>query len=136
MAPDDKANVIREMIRHEDDLLLGRTNWLMTLQGLLFAALAFGWDRPWLPFLIVALGILFSTLFIPYLNLSEQAIAQLLGWWKENGAGYDGPPITGLEYKNIPGVLSKILPWNLMPYVFIVAWLVFLLVQLRELKII
>jgi fatty acid desaturase len=132
MIQDSHANVIREMIRHEDGLLIARTNWLMTLQGLFFAALAFGWNTRWLPLIIIGLGVLFAILFIPYLTLSERAIVKILNWWKENGSGYDGPPIIGLEFKDVPILYSKLLPWSWLPGVFVIAWLLVLTAWLTK----
>ena len=132
MTKDNYANVIREMIRHEDDLLIGRTNWLMTLQGLLFAALAFAWDIERLPLVFIIFGALFSALFIPYLTFSERAIIKLLNLWKENSRDYDGPPLMGLEYKDVPAWYSRIWPWSWSPVVFIIAWLWIFIVWLTK----
>lgn len=125
MAKVSDADVIREMIRHEDDLLIGRTNWLMTLQGLLFAAFAIGWNNWWMPLFVALMGIFFAAIFIPYLQLSERAIAKLLAWWDSNKTGYEGPPIMGLGYRDVPVHYWKFMPWDWLPKIFIAAWLVF-----------
>ena len=134
MTLEEKANVIREMIRHEDQLLIGRTNWMIMLQGLFFAALAFSWTRLSITLLIVVLGIVFSLLFIPYLNLSDRAIAELLRWWNANSADYDGPPVVGLDHRDVPALPWKFLPWRLLPFIFCISWLMIGFVKLVELR--
>ena len=39
----DEAETLRQMIRHESEVINARLSYLMTLQGLLFAALGFAW---------------------------------------------------------------------------------------------
>jgi hypothetical protein len=41
----DDAAIIRSMIECENRLLNDRINWLVTIQGLLFTALGFAWDK-------------------------------------------------------------------------------------------
>jgi hypothetical protein len=41
----DDFDRIRELIRHENELINQRLTWLGTFQGLLLAALAFAWDK-------------------------------------------------------------------------------------------
>jgi len=41
----DDASTIRQMIAHEDDLINHRLTWLAQLQGFLFAALGFAWEK-------------------------------------------------------------------------------------------
>lgn len=133
MTPVETANVIREMIRHEDELLVNRTNWLITLQGLLFAALAFSWEKSFaITVLFVLLGIVFSILFVRYLNFADLAIAKLLRWWEAHSDGYNGPPVIGLEDQDTTAIDLKIIPWKLIPYLFVVSWLFVLVVKLLE----
>ncbi len=123
----DKANVIREMIRHEDLLLLGRTNLFLTLEGLLFAALGLAWRVPLLPYVFAVCGAGFALLFWPYLSLSERSIQNLIAWWNANNSGYDGPPIMG--HQDLPGASAKVLPWTLFPWALFFAWVAAILVQ-------
>lgn len=41
----DDFDRIRNLIRHENELINQRLTWLGTFQGLLLAALAFAWDK-------------------------------------------------------------------------------------------
>jgi hypothetical protein len=40
-----QVETFREMVRHENELMNHRVSWLLTLQGLLFTALGFAWDK-------------------------------------------------------------------------------------------
>jgi hypothetical protein len=51
------AKTVREMICSEDEFINHRLTWLVTLQGLLFAALGIAWEKPKFQFLIILLGI-------------------------------------------------------------------------------
>ena len=66
----DEANryvgIIREMIRHEDQLLNHRLTWMWTLQGLLFSAAAFLWKSEGIPVLVIANVGLLSSITIGY----------------------------------------------------------------------
>jgi len=55
----DLAEVTRGLIRHEDELTNQRMSAFLTVEGLLFAALAFGWDKSWLlvTFVLAPVGI-------------------------------------------------------------------------------
>lgn len=133
MEQDNNANVIREMIRHEDELLVNRTNWLITLQGLLFTALAFSWDKNLaLTGMFVVLGIVFSILFVRYLRYADLAIDKLRTWWDSHSDGYMGPPIQGLANQDTSKLDEILLPWRLIPYLFIASWLVMFVLKLGE----
>ena len=42
---EESAVEARDLIKHENDLIDQRLTWLIALQGLLFAALGFAWDK-------------------------------------------------------------------------------------------
>ncbi|MFW9263100.1 hypothetical protein [Nostoc sp. CALU 546] len=126
----EDANIIREMIRHEDNLTINRLNWLITLQGLLFASLAFSWDKSrLLTYLLIFLGLFFSFMLLRYLQLSNQAITRLLKWWEKKQNNYDGPPVIGLEDQEIAKLILMILPWKSIPFIFICSWFVVLIAR-------
>ncbi|MCQ8106401.1 hypothetical protein NP590_20020 [Methylomonas sp. SURF-2] len=123
----DDANVIREMIKHENQLVDQRINWMSTIQGLLFAALAFSWDKAncLIP-LLCGLGGVIAVITIINLGLATAATQLLLNWYKANHPSYSGPPIIGLYIKSpvdckyIPYITS--LPiW--MTFAFLIAWI-------------
>ncbi len=112
---------IRSMIAHENQLMNQRTTWLVTVQGLLFAALGFAWDRHGaqpLIFILCLLGTAVSLLSLVGLVAASRAIHRLYAWWQANRpADYAGPDVVGLpprtEYLN---------PWHLLPVLFVLAW--------------
>lgn len=54
----ETAQIIRSMIQCEETLLNNRINWLMTIQGLLFAGLGFSWDKKDAGGLIISFALL------------------------------------------------------------------------------
>jgi hypothetical protein len=128
--PVTSAQIIREMIRHEDNLMVGRTNWMITLQGLLFAALAFSWEKGFpITLILNTLGLLFSIIFVRYLKLSDRAISRLLCWWERNRDNYNGPSVIGLKDKKIRALDRTLFPWKVVPYSFILTWVIFLIIK-------
>ena len=119
-----EAAIIREMVRHEDELVNERINWLVSSQTILFGALAFVWNSPgvdWLLYILVfvGLGVSASTFF--GLRDSAQAIRKVRGWWDDHKShDYYGPDVVGLRGRNARFRLFK--PWNVIPTVFIIAW--------------
>src|SRR3954467_13544460 len=91
------ADTIREMIKHEGDLVNHRISWLVTLQGLLFAALGFGWQtNKVLIGIIGALGIATSFSTWTVLRLGSLASYTLLTKWDDNKpTDYNGPDVIG-----------------------------------------
>ena len=118
------AGIIREMIRHENELLNHRLSWLCQIQGFLFAALAFAWKDPTagqIIFLICLIGALVAASSYYGLNRVEMAVASLRIWWENNKApDYFGPDIIGRspDKKSIPFLR----PWTFLPTLFFVAW--------------
>ena len=119
------AEVIRQMIRHENDLMNHRLSWFNTLQGLLFAALAFSWDKPdssGLVYMLCALGALLCLSTHYSLRGAVFAITRLRDWWDNHrDTGYNGPDVIGRrpDRKSIP----LLRPYVLFPAAFGTAWL-------------
>ena len=92
------SETIRGIIRHEDELVNNRITWLSQLQGLLFAALGFAWDKPDAHFLIYCfciIGALFALTSLIALASSDEAINRTIAWWDVNKPkDYHGPDIT------------------------------------------
>jgi len=71
---------LRRMIQHEDDLRNQRLAYLLTLNGLLFTALAFAWRAPHALSLVVVLavmGVLIAASAFFSMRLSDRAIRYL-----------------------------------------------------------
>jgi hypothetical protein len=96
---ENEAKIIREMIYKENELMNFRITWLVTIQGLLFAALSFanGNGNDLVPFLGLV-GILVSVAALPPLYFSHHTIHLLRDDWDNNkSSSYNGPPIIGLS---------------------------------------
>jgi hypothetical protein len=118
------AAIIRSMIETENRLLNDRINWLVTIQGLLFAALGFVWDKSDARGLIAIfslLGITVSLSAWTSLNVCNQARRELLRWWDTNKpSDYQGPDVIGIRAFGQP--IERLHPWRLLPFLFISGW--------------
>lgn len=135
---DDKeqyADTIRSMIECENRMTNDRVTWLVTIQGLLFAALGFAWDKQDTRWLITALALLGATVSLSAwtsLMISNQARRDLVRWWDANKpAAYQGPDVIGTRAFT-PGWERLMRPWRSLPFIFIAGWtLVLILSWLR-----
>jgi hypothetical protein len=131
-ADTNDAQIIREMIRHENDLIHHRITWFGTLQGLLFAALAFAWGKnniTILTYLLAMLGIVLSISTYYAIQASLKAIKTLREWWDNNkNLDYVGPDIIGRrpDSKSIPFLR----PYVVFPASFLIAWAIILIWQI------
>jgi hypothetical protein len=129
-SPDDEkdnAKTVREMIFKENDLINNRLTWLVAIQGLLFTALSFSWNKAysWIPILSISIvGIVVSITSGVALILSTQAIDKLKDDFHKNHENYNGPDIIGIDDPR----LSRACPWYILPKVFVGAWLLFVFI--------
>ncbi len=94
------AQITREMIVHEDQLINNRMSWLTTLQGLLYATRAM------------------SRLLQAWLNYKEE----------HSNECYTGPDVIGLApSRGVPRYLAH---WVAVPLIFVAAWVGILLIAL------
>lgn len=101
------------MVQHEDDLRSQRLGYLLTLNGLLFAALAFAWKGPHtrsIVSVLAAVGILVSASTFAAMILSDRAIRYLrrrapTAMERSELMGFAVEPET--EFETIPVGLSK-----------------------------
>lgn len=121
----EDASTIREMIRHEDELLNGRMTWFCTIQGLLWASLALAWqpEDAWpLACILAALGILVSISSYLAFRASLYAIVRQRDWWDANKPPeYAGPDVLGRrpDRRSVPWMR----PHVVFPIGFAAAWL-------------
>ena len=81
----DDAAIIRSMIQHENTMVIERTNWMLALEGLLFTALAFAWDKsPVLVLVLSVMGLVSSLSLGVFLQSATRAIFQLQQWWRNH----------------------------------------------------
>jgi hypothetical protein len=121
----DYAAIIRSMIECENQLLNDRINWLVTIQGLLFAALGFAWDKKDTRGLIAIFSLLGMTVSLSAwtsLDISNQARRELVRWWDTNKPpDYQGPDVIGIRAFGQSAV-RLLSPWRLLPFIFILGW--------------
>lgn len=126
----EEAKIMRDMIIHESEAINQRVNWLVTLQGLLFTALAFAWDKNSraVIYIIGFLGITTSVSILLALTSDYIATVRWLEDWENHKAhDYNGPRIMG--YPSGKSLVNPLMPWFLVPIAFVLAWIAVLIVN-------
>lgn len=122
----DYALIIRDMIRHENEITNNRLTWMLVLQGILFVASASFWRIHWLPLLIITiLGVVTSISFFYALLLSRKARIYLRSLWKKKIEKQKElveriPPVAGdapIQHR-----FPTLNPWLFLPWVFVSCW--------------
>ncbi len=82
-ATEDDAKIIREMIWHEDNVLNTRLSWCATIEGLLMAALAFGWEKApsALVILVAGAGVVVGSSTLYATRTAVETMRELTDWW-------------------------------------------------------
>lgn len=116
------AAAIREMIERKANATNHHLTWVVTLQGLLFAALSFAWrDGKDLIPILGGLGVLSSLSSLIVLRVAHLATGRLLAEWEWHRPNdYEGPAVIGYFVSN--RLLALALPWFLLPLIFSLAW--------------
>jgi hypothetical protein len=121
------ADVIRDMIRHEENLIISRAHWLVTLQAILFAGLAFSWEQDRaLSLTLVGFGVATALMFFPHLSYGNSAIQRLELWFQQRHGqllDHPHPPLRGLS-GDIPWYYQVLLNWRALPSFFLVGWFI------------
>jgi hypothetical protein len=130
----EDAKVIREMIRHEDDVIDQRITWLCQIQGFLFAALALTWKEPTesrLVPVICLVGLLVAVSSGLALRSARLAISNLVKWWdnKIRQSGYLGPDVFA---RRVGKSFTHLLPWTSLPVLFFLAWISILVIKIMD----
>ena len=115
---------VREMIAHEDSQIDRRVTWLCQLQGFLFAALGFSWDKNHkLSVVLSGLGIAVAVLVFVGLIAATLALRRIRAYWATvKPDDHKGPDIMGFFPDKAPFTAFTSAE-NLLPLVFIVGWL-------------
>ena len=80
----EESDKVRAMIEKYQSVREDRVKMLLTLQGLLFMALAFSWDKdPILATMISICGLISTIAFFAFLDEVDAAISRILKWWKK-----------------------------------------------------
>jgi hypothetical protein len=126
--------IVRSMIKSENEFINHRMTWISTFNGFLFASIAFAWEKSGLLVTVIALlGIAVSILSGTALLASNKAFRDLYEWWqKKKPENYDGPDVIGLRprYKDRPG--RWLTPWAILPFLFASAWFIIALIRLMD----
>jgi len=116
---------IRELIRHENDLVNQRIGWLLQTQALLFAALAFAWEKaPPLSYILATVGISTAASIWCAIGLYHPAVERLKRHWNDNVAPSHQKNRVIIGMPDPPEKLVVLmLPWTALPLIFIGVWL-------------
>ncbi len=110
-------SVVRELIKHENELVNHRLTWFITLQGLLFAALGFAWDKAdskGLIFVFCGLGVLSAASTATVLHGGAMAVGRL---------SKSQSPSNKVIGRIAPWYERVIYPWYAFPVLFALGWL-------------
>ena len=121
---DPDAEIIRAMIRHENDLTNHRLTWFVLVEGLLAAALGQVFQKSFE--VTEAIGVIGLLVSVPTLYsawCANQAVKRLKKWWRSNKPGnYAGPDVIGHD-----SGIALLFPSFFMPIVMGCGWFVFLI---------
>ncbi len=130
--------VVRQMITREDELTNQRMLWMAALNGLLFAALGFAWDKTGARALAIVfsiLGIASSLLNGLALIFASHAQRRLVLWWRTyKPTPYVGPGVVGAEPLDKQCYSVYFTPWVLLAFFFSIGWSWILVLVLRLLR--
>ena len=131
-----RAEILRALIRQENDVTNHRTTWLLVSQGIFFAAVPALLRVHWFPALVVSVVGIFTTLSIGHaLGNSFESRLYLKRTWRERieREGYrweDFPPLDGGNPELHP--VRWLFPWTFIPRVIVTAWLLLIAYGLWE----
>lgn len=117
----EDEKIVRQMIRHEDNLTNHRISWLNTIQGLLFAALGFAWDKEvYLVYLLCWLGVVVAITSGVALHCSREAGERLYKGFRRNKQELWYPDVVG--YWDESWYIRYGSPWLVLPILFLITW--------------
>jgi hypothetical protein len=134
MSLKEYAGVIRDMVKHENDLTNQRLTWMAALNGLMLTGLGFMWGKPFDQVVISVFCLL--GLFVCYtahmaLRAAERARFDLyLLWSRRNVPKTKVPPVIG--WTKASNLERRLLPWNSLPIAFLVTWAVLFVVNIAR----
>ncbi len=127
--PGDEETV-RLMIRHENEVIAQRMTWLITLHGLLFAALSFAWkDAKPLVSVLCFVGVSVSVFSTMNVIAATRAQYRLSDWWEQNKPpDYKGPDVIGLRIgarlRRRIGPLQYLTPQDYLSIILAIVWII------------
>jgi hypothetical protein len=122
------------MIRHEDTLRDHRMSYLLTLNGFLFASLAFAWKQTfWLILAIAAVGLAAGLSGFSAQDTSNRAVTKLRDLEPDAS-----PPLVGLrgDEQDDDAQMSDWMkwwqPWKALPKVLMAIWPIIALIKILD----
>jgi|GEM_PF-6407504 len=142
----EQRQALRELIVHEDNLSISRSQSLYTIQGFLFASLGLLAKGSQLPMwalksfigIVSFVGISAAITYFIELKNNDRAIQSIDFEWRQLSGSMPIPDsVRVMGYKNIENVVlnkpkdepSFRLPRGSMPVVFIIAWVLMLILM-------
>lgn len=133
MRREDKeyVDVLRSLVRQENDLTNHRTTWLLVTQGILFATASAPTNEALAPTIIIGIfGVLAAASFGYVLENSAKSRKHLKDLWKKRvelrGYGPDDfAPLDG-GYTGV-NPCPRLQPWYFVPRLIVVAWVAYVL---------
>ena len=132
-ATSSDAEVVRTMIRHENDLVNHRLTWLLTLEGFLFAGSGLLWNtlldnKPDIVFLFSITGMVAACSAAVVLDAACYTIMDLDHWWQNHKPNdFYGPDVIG--FRGHRWLFALFAPWRLIPPTLVVVWLLLFLIK-------
>jgi len=129
---DRLESAVRELVRHENELITQRIGWLVQAEGLLFAALAFSWDKaPRLPYIFAAVGIATAVSIGSVTYLYGPAVRNVKKFWEDHVPEDRRKHRLVIGLSTPSGRMLKLLhPWRALPVIFVAVWIGVVVVRL------
>lgn len=124
----EKDEVLRELIKNENEMINHRMNWFLTLQGFMFAAISFAWEKNTELCLVFSLVGALSALSVGLLLRSGVKEVKCL---EEEGRELSNPVI-GRKFEETPKVIHSFLPWQFLPILMVSAWSLILIIKIIQ----
>ena len=123
---------MRELVRHENELINQRIGWLVQTEGLLFAALAFSWERASrLSYILAAVGIATAVSIGSVTYLYGPAVRNVNKFWEARVPEHRRRNRLVIGLSTPSGRLLKLLhPWRALPVIFVAVWIGVVVVRL------
>lgn len=143
MTAEERWQMVRAMVQHEDALREQRLGWLLALNGFLFAALGLAVDQERLRVVtvIVALvGFVVAVSGALSMQLSDVTLKEIEAWLNKQGPLDSGlPPVRGMTTERLRKLrretktswfVSRFYFWHVTPVILAVGWCAILVVLL------
>jgi hypothetical protein len=129
-ADGEDAKIIRDMIWHEDVVLNSRLTWCGTIEALLMAGLAFGWDKApsAIVYIVAVAGAVVGISTFYATRTAVETMRELTMWWTNNHIDtYRGPDVIGHRVDRWRWKILR--PSLALPSVFVCLWVAVLIAR-------